>query len=102
MQQCVHFFLGGGLIFGTQKKKNPYITVFDFKKRSCIFRLHFLISDVNCTISLFYNMRGNGINTLLVYSTDVKEIFMKKGEQGDEWKNDSITTFIQGSQKVRL
>lgn len=47
-------------------------------------------------------MRGNDINTLLVYSTDVKEIFMKKGEQGDEWKNDSITTFIQGSQKVRL
>lgn len=47
-------------------------------------------------------MYGDNIRTLKVYATKENPLFTKKGNQGENWKNTSITTFILGSQKVRF
>lgn len=49
-------------------------------------------------------MYGVDIKTLKVYSigeNGTNRIFQKEGPQGEEWKNESKTIFIEGSQKVR-
>ncbi|XP_052711589.1 uncharacterized protein LOC128185900 isoform X4 [Crassostrea angulata] len=60
----------------------------------------FDLKDINITLRLFYNMYGDNIRTLKVYATKENPLFTKKGNQGENWKNTSITTFILGSQKL--
>lgn len=60
----------------------------------------YIIPDVNITLRLFYNMYGDDIRTLKVYSTKENRLFTKRGNQGKKWKNTSITTLILGSQNV--
>lgn len=47
-------------------------------------------------------MYGDDICTLKVYATKENPLFTKTENQGKNWKNTSITTFILGSQKVRF
>lgn len=62
----------------------------------------FDLKDNNITMSLFYNMYGTDINTLEIYIEENKKnpIFTKTESQDTEWKNISIPTFIEGSQKL--
>lgn len=60
----------------------------------------FDLKDVNITLRLFYNMYGDDIRTLKVYSTKENRLFTKRGNQGKKWKNTSITTLILGSQNL--
>lgn len=59
-----------------------------------------IIPDINITLKLFYNMYGDDIRTLKVYSTQGNPLFTRTEEQGKTWMNTSITAFILGSQKV--
>lgn len=46
-------------------------------------------------------MYGHDICTLEIYSMKENPLFTKTGDQGKNWQNTSMTTFILGSQKVR-